>query len=186
MARLQEKYKSEIIGQLKEELKRDNVMSLPKVTKVVLSMGMGKAVAESTNKSLENKRFTEAIEHMATISGQRPIVTRARKSVSNFKLREGYHVGLKVTLRGARMYEFIDRLVSLAIPRVRDFRGLNPSSFDGRGNYNMGLTEYGVFPEINPDKVNYQQGLNITICTNARNDGEARSLLTHFGMPFRN
>jgi large subunit ribosomal protein L5 len=112
-------------------------------------------------------------------------VCKARKSVSNFKLREGYDVGLKVTLRGARMYEFLDRLIALAVPRVRDFRGLDPGSFDGRGNYGMGLTEYGVFPEINPDKVTFQQGMNVTICTTARNDSEARLLLTLLGMPFR-
>ena len=129
--------------------------------------------------------FTEARTHLGTITGQLPVIAKARKSVSNFKVRKGYDVGLKVTLRGKRMYEFLDRLVSLAIPRVRDFRGLNPSSFDGHGNYGVGFSEYGVFPEINPDKVTYQQGMNITICTSAGNDAEARALLTHLGMPFR-
>jgi large subunit ribosomal protein L5 len=185
MARLRERYQQEVLGKLKQELGRDNPMSIPKLAKVVVSMGLGKAVAESTNKARENKRFTEAESAMATITGQKPKVCRARKSVSNFKLRKGYDVGLMVTLRGARMYEFLDRLVALAIPRVRDFRGLNPGGFDGRGNYNMGLTEYGVFPEVNPDKVTFQQGMNITFCTTARNDSEARQLLTHLGMPFR-
>jgi large subunit ribosomal protein L5 len=185
MARLLEKYRQEVVPKMQAELGRKNVMSLPKVEKIVVSMGLGKAVAESTNKARENKRFSEAEGAIATVTGQKPLVCKARKSVSNFKLREGYDVGLKVTLRGQRMYEFLDRLVSLAVPRVRDFRGLDPSSFDGRGNYGMGLTEYGVFPEINPDKVTYQQGMNITICTTARNDAEARRLLALLGMPFR-
>lgn len=185
MARLLEKHRQEVMPKLQEELERQNPMSLPKLDKIVVSMGLGKAVAESTNKARENKRFTEAEAALATVTGQKPMVCRARKSVSNFKLRAGYDVGLKVTLRGRRMYEFLDRLVSLAVPRVRDFRGLNPGSFDGRGNYGMGLSEYGVFPEINPDKVTYQQGMNITICTTARSDGEGRRLLTLLGMPFR-
>jgi large subunit ribosomal protein L5 len=184
-ARLFQKYRDEVMPKLREELGRTNPMSLPKLEKIVVSMGLGKAVAESTNKARENKRFTEAEEALAIVTGQKALVTKARKSVSNFKLREGYDVGLKVTLRGRRMYEFLDRLVALAVPRVRDFRGLNPGSFDGRGNYGMGLTEYGVFPEVNPDKVTYQQGMNITICTTARNDAEARQLLTLLGMPFR-
>ncbi len=185
MPRLQDKYRGEVLPKLKQELGRNNPMSLPKLDKIVVSMGLGKAVAESTTKARENKRFQEAESALATVTGQKPLVTKARVSVSNFKLRKGYDVGLKVTLRGDRMYEFLDRLISLAVPRVRDFRGLNPSSFDGRGNYGMGLTEYGVFPEINPDKVTYQQGMNITICTTARNDSEARLLLTLMGMPFR-
>jgi large subunit ribosomal protein L5 len=185
MARLLEKYRQEVIPRLRQELGRENLMSLPKVDKVVLSMGLGKAVGESTTKARENKRFVEAEGALTTITGQKPLLCKARKSVSNFKVRSGYDVGLKVTLRGLRMYEFLDRLIALAVPRVRDFRGLNPSSFDGRGNYGLGLTEYGVFPEINPDKVTYQQGMNITICTNARSDSEARLLLTLLGMPFR-
>jgi large subunit ribosomal protein L5 len=185
MPRLLEKYRQEIVPRLKTELGRANLMSLPKMEKIVVSMGLGKAVAESGSKAHENKRFAEAEAALATVTGQKPLVCKARKSVSNFKLREGYDVGLKVTLRGQRMYEFLDRLVALAVPRVRDFRGLNPGSFDGRGNYGMGVTEYGVFPEINPDKVTYQQGMNITICTTARNDSEARLLLTLLGMPFR-
>ena len=185
MARLREKYRSEVVPALQTELGRDNVLSLPKLVKIVVSMGLGKAVQESGLKARENRRFTEAIEHVATITGQKPLITKARKSVSQFKVREDWDVGLKVTLRGRRMYEFLDRLVAVAIPRVRDFRGLNPGSFDGQGNYNMGLTECGVFPEINPDKVTYQQGMNITICTTARSDAEARELLTRLGMPFR-
>ncbi len=185
MTRLLEQYRGEIRDALKQEFKRDNALSLPRLDKIVVSVGLGKAVQESAAKSGENRRFIEAQQHLATITGQKPAVTRARKSVSNFKVRAGWDVGLKVTLRGRRMYEFFDRLVALAVPRVRDFRGLDPNSFDGRGNYGMGLTEYGVFPEINPDKVTFQQGMNITICTTARNDAEARRLLTLLGMPFR-
>lgn len=185
MARLLEKYRAEVRPLLEQELQRSNALSLPRVTKVVVSMGLGKAVAESSGKARENRRFTEAEAHLATIAGQKPVVTKARKSVSNFKLREGWDVGLKVTLRGKRMYEFLDRLIALAIPRVRDFRGLDPNGFDGRGNYGMGLSECGVFPEIHPDKVNFQQGMNITICTTALNDAEARRLLASLGMPFR-
>ena len=185
MARLLEKYRSEIVPALKIEFGRNNVLSLPKLTKIIVSMGLGKAVQESASKAAENRRFVEAQEHLATVTGQRPVIAKARKSVSQFKVREGWDVGLKVTLRGRRMYEFFDRLVAVAIPRVRDFRGLKPGSFDGRGNYNMGLTECGVFPEINPDKVTYQQGMNITICTTASSDAEARELLSRLGMPFR-
>lgn len=184
MARLMDTYRGEIVPKLKADLGRDNALSLPRLTKVVVSMGLGKAVQEATNKAGETKRFVEATAHLTSITGQKPLVAKARKSVSNFKLRAGYDVGLKVTLRGRRMFEFLDRLISLAIPRVRDFRGLNPSSFDGRGNYGMGLSECGVFPEINPDRVTFQQGMNITICTTAPNDAEARQLLTHLGMPF--
>lgn len=186
MARLLERYKKEIVPALRQDLGGPSVMAVPRLTKIVLSMGLGKAVAESTSKARENKRFVEALEHLSTIAGQKPVMTKARKAVSNFKLREGYDVGAMVTLRGQRMYEFLDRLITLAIPRVRDFRGLNPASFDGRGNYSMGLQECGVFPEINPDKINFQQGLNITMCTNAGSDAEARKLLTMLGMPFRN
>jgi large subunit ribosomal protein L5 len=183
--RLLEKYQQNVLPQLRTELGRKNPMSIPKLEKIVVSMGLGKAVAEGLTKARETKRFTEAESALATVTGQKPVICKARKSVSNFKLRAGYDVGLKVTLRGLRMYEFFDRLVALAVPRVRDFRGLNPGSFDGRGNYALGLTEYGVFPEINPDKVTYQQGMNITICTTARNDAEARRLLALLGMPFK-
>ena len=185
MARLLEKYKCELVTQLKQELGRDNALAVPRLQKIVVSAGLGKAVQEGVSKAAETRRFTEAREHLGTITGQLPAITRARKSVSNFKVRKGYDVGLKVTLRGKRMYEFLDRLIALAIPRVRDFRGLSPSSFDGHGNYGLGLSECGVFPEINPDKVTYQQGMNITICTSAGNDADARQLLTHLGMPFR-
>ncbi len=186
MARLYEKYCREVRPALLRELGRSNPLAIPRLTHIVVSVGLGKAVAEGATKARETRRFTEALEHLATITGQRPLVTKARKSVSNFKVRRGYDVGAKVTLRGVRMYEFLDRLITLAIPRVRDFRGLNPNSFDGRGNYGLGLSEYGVFPEINPDKVTFQQGMNITICTSARNDAEARRLLALLGMPFRN
>jgi large subunit ribosomal protein L5 len=184
-ARLQQTYRQDILPALQKEIGRANPMSLPKLEKIVISMGLGKAVQESSNKAIENRRFTEALEHLATIAGQKPVVTKARKSVSNFKVRAGYDVGVKVTLRGQRMYEFLDRLISVAIPRVRDFRGLNPNGFDGRGNYNMGLAEVGVFPEINPDRVSVQQGMNIVIVTTAQNDEEARRLFTLLGMPFR-
>jgi len=185
MARLLERYRQEVVPALQQELGRPNVLSLPRLTKVVVSMGLGKAVQEGASKARENRRFAEALDHVATVTGQRPLVTKARKSVAQFKVREGWDVGVKVTLRGRRMYEFLDRLIALAIPRIRDFRGLDPGSFDGHGNYNLGLTECGVFPEIHPDKVNFQQGMNITICTSARNDAEARELLTRLGMPFR-
>lgn len=185
MARLMESYRTKVLPQLKQELGRENPMAIPRLTKVVLSMGLGKAIAEGVTKAKETKRFQEALEHMTVIAGQKPVICKARKSVSNFKVRAGYDGGVKVTLRGKRMYEFLDRLISLAIPRVRDFRGLSDRSFDGRGNYGMGLSECGVFPEIKPDKINYQQGMNITICTSAGNDAEARRLLTLMGMPFK-
>jgi large subunit ribosomal protein L5 len=146
--------------------------------KVVVSMGIGRAT--------QDKKFLEAArKELMMITGQMPAACKAKKSVSNFKVREGTETGLMVTLRGVRMYEFMDRLINLAIPRVRDFRGLNPNSFDGRGNYSMGLGEQSVFPEINPAKVEFQQGMNITFVTTARTDGEARKMLQLFGMPFR-
>ncbi|HPF39247.1 MAG TPA: 50S ribosomal protein L5 [Phycisphaerae bacterium] len=178
MARLQEKYKSEIAPALKEALGIKNPMAIPKVEKIVISMGIGSAIQEKT-------RIAAAQKELAMIAGQKPVVCKARKSVSNFKLREGYDIGLKVTLRGKRMYEFLDRLIAVAIPRVRDFRGLNPNSFDGRGNYSMGVTEQTIFPEVDPDKVTFQQGMNITFATSARNDREARELLQRLGLPFR-
>ncbi len=185
MARLYDKYRDEVTAKLKSDLGRQNPMSLPRLDKIVVSCGLGAAIQESASKARDTKRFSEAEAQMTVITGQKPLVTKARKSVSNFKVRAGWDAGLKVTMRGARMYEFLDRLISLVIPRVRDFRGLNPGAFDGRGNYGMGLTEYGVFPEVNPDKITIQQGMNITICTTARNDEEGRILLTHMGMPFR-
>lgn len=176
--RLQEKFNIEIRPELTKEFGFKNPMRVPRVSKVTLSMGMGQTAREAP-------RLDAALKELTVITGQKPVVTKAKKSVSNFKLREGMAVGLKVTLRQARMYEFLDRLVSLAIPRVKDFRGLNPNGFDGRGNYNMGLTEQTLFPEINPDKVQFTQGMNIAITTTAENDEEARRLLSLMGMPFR-
>lgn len=178
MARLQEKYKNEIAPALKQELGIENPMAIPKIEKIVISMGIGSAIQEKG-------RIAAAQKELAMIAGQRPLVCKAKKSVSNFKLREGYDIGLKVTLRGKRMYEFLDRLIAVAIPRVRDFRGLNPNSFDGRGNYTMGVTEQTIFPEVDPDKVQFQQGMNITFTTSARNDRAARELLQKLGLPFR-
>lgn len=178
MARLLDKYKNEIAPALKRELGITNPMAIPAVKKVIISMGLGSAVQEKA-------RLAAALKELTVIAGQKPLVCKARKSVSNFKLREGYEIGLKVTLRGARMYEFIDRLISVAIPRVRDFRGLNPNSFDGRGNYSMGITEQTIFPEVDADKVQYQQGMNITFVTSGKNDREARELMKMLGMPFR-
>jgi len=178
MARLRDLYKSRVVPELTKEFGYQNVMAVPKVEKIVISMGIGRAT--------QDKKFLElAKKDLTMISGQVPAVCRARKSVSNFKVREGNETGLKVTLRGVRMYEFMDRLVNLAIPRVRDFRGLNLNSFDGRGNYSMGLAEQSVFPEINPAKVEFQQGMNITFTTTAATDEEARRLLSLFGMPFK-
>jgi large subunit ribosomal protein L5 len=178
MARLLERYRNEAVPQLREELSRTNLLSLPRLEKIVVSMGVGEAVRDK-------KLLEPAAQELAQITGQRPLTCKARKSVSNFKLREGMETGLKVTLRGKRMYEFLDRLIGLAMPRVRDFRGLSPGSFDGHGNYSMGLSEQTVFPEVNPDKVTRQQGMNVTICTSARSDAEGRLLLTLLGMPFR-
>jgi large subunit ribosomal protein L5 len=178
MARLKELYKSKIVPDLTKEFGYKNPMAVPRITKVVVSMGIGKAV--------QDKKFLElAKKDLMMITGQMPLVCRAKKSVSNFKVREGMETGLKVTVRGIRMYEFMDRLISLAIPRVRDFRGTNQNSFDGRGNYSLGLSEQSVFPEINAAKVEFQQGMNITFITTAKTDQEARRLLQLFGMPFR-
>jgi len=178
MVRLSERYKKEIVPALQKELGRKNPLSLPRLEKIVVSMGLGRAIQEKA-------RLDQAVKELAVITGQKPVVCAARKSVSNFKLREGMKIGAKVTLRGARMYHFLDRLISVAIPRVRDFRGLNPNGFDGRGNYNMGLTEQTVFPEVDPDKVQFQQGMNVTLVTSARNDAEAKRLLVLLGMPFQ-
>ena len=178
MARLKDLYKSNIVSELTKEFGYTNVMAVPKMEKVVVSMGIGKA-------SVDKKFLEMAKKDLTLITGQAPSVCKARKSVSNFKLRAGMETGLKVTLRGIRMFEFMDRLISLAIPRVRDFRGLNPNGFDGRGNYSMGLGEQSVFPEINPAKVEAQQGMNIAFVTTAKTDEEARRMLALFGMPFR-
>ena len=177
MARLKEKYNEEVTKALMEKFAYKNVMQLPKVEKIVLNMGLGEAITNS--KSLEN-----AVEDMTTIAGQKPIVTRAKKSIAGFKLREGMPIGVKVTLRGERMYEFLDRLVSIALPRVRDFRGINPKSFDGRGNYTMGVKEQLIFPEIEYDKVDKIRGMDITVVTSASTDEEALELLKQLGMPF--
>ena len=178
MARLKDLYKSKIIQELTKEFGYKNTMAVPRMEKVVISMGIGRAT--------QDKKFLEsAKKDLMMIVGQMPIACKAKKSVSNFKVREGVETGLKVTVRGLRMYEFMDRLISLAIPRVRDFRGLNAKSFDGRGNYSMGLAEQSVFPEINVAKMEFQQGMNITFVTTAQTNDEARKLLELFGMPFK-
>ena len=178
MARLKVLYKSRVVPELTREFGYKNLMAVPRLEKIIVSMGVGKAA--------QDKKFLElAKKDLMMITGQMPVVCKAKKSVSNFKVREGNETGLKVTVRSERMYEFMDRLISLAIPRVRDFRGLNPRSFDGRGNYSMGLAEQTVFPEINPAKVEFQQGMNITFVTTANTDKEARKMLSLFGMPFR-
>jgi len=178
VARLREKYKSEVVPALTQRFSYRNSLSVPKVQKVVISMGIGDA-------STDEAKLDAARKQLSLIAGQRAVVTVSRKAISNFKLRVGMKVGLKVTLRGARMYEFLDRLIALAIPRVKDFRGLSPSGFDGRGNYNMGLVEQSVFPEIDPTTMTFTQGMNIAVQTNAKTDEEARELLRLMGMPFR-
>ncbi|MDD4889640.1 MAG: 50S ribosomal protein L5 [Phycisphaerae bacterium] len=178
MDRLQEKYLKQVRPALQQELSIKNVMAVPKLTKIVVSMGLGKGIGNE-------KIVEQAAAHLGTITGQKPVLCKARKSISNFKLREGMIIGAKVTLRKTRMYEFLDRLVSLAIPRIRDFRGLDPKGFDGRGNYNMGVTEQSVFPEIDPDTIESVQGMNISISTTARTDDKGRALLAKLGMPFR-
>ncbi len=178
MARLKDLYRSRIVPELAKEFSYKSSMAVPRIEKVIVSMGVGKAV--------QDKKYLEAAKkELMMITGQMPLVCKAKRSVSNFKLRQGMENGLKVTLRDVRMYEFMDRLINLSIPRVRDFRGLNPDSFDGRGNYSMGLSEQTVFPEINPAQVEFQQGMNITFITTAKTDEEARQLLKLFGMPFR-
>jgi large subunit ribosomal protein L5 len=178
MARLQEIYKETIAPALKEELGLDNVMQVPKITKITLNMGVGEAIA--------NKKVIEhATSDMEKISGQKPLVTYARKSIAGFKIREGWPIGCKVTLRRERMYEFLDRLVNIAIPRIRDFRGLPAKSFDGRGNYSLGIKEQIVFPEIDYEKVDTIRGLDITITTSATNDDQARALLKEFNFPIK-
>ena len=178
MARLLERYRSEIEGKLSGQLGRTNRLSLPRLEKIVVNMGVGLAIQDQ-------KRLDEAVSDLSQIVGQRPLVTVARHSVAGFRLREGMKVGCKVTLRGRRMYEFLDRLITLALPRVRDFRGLNPRAFDGQGNYSLGVTEQVVFPEINPDKVTNVQGMDITIVTTAGTKEEGHLLLKELGLPFR-
>ncbi|QJD71531.1 50S ribosomal protein L5 [Marinobacterium sp. LSUCC0821] len=178
MSRLKSLYDSEVKLSLKEELNSPNVMAVPRITKITLNMGVGEALADK--KVLEN-----AVGEMTQISGQKPVVTKARKSVAGFKVREGWPIGCKVTLRGERMWEFLDRLVDVAIPRIRDFRGLNPKSFDGRGNYSMGVKEQIIFPEIDYDKVDALRGLDITITTTAKTNDEGRALLAALQFPFK-
>ncbi len=177
-ATLKERYEQEVAGELSKKFNHPNRLAIPRLEKIVVSMGMGDA-------DTEKGKLEIAMTQLGLITGQQPVVTKARKSISNFKLREGMNVGLKVTLRGQRMYEFLERLISLAIPRVKDFRGLNPSGFDGRGNYNMGLVEQTVFPEVDPANVTFNQGMNIALQTSAKTDEEARELLSMLGMPFR-
>ncbi len=178
MAQLREFYKKEVIPSLTKQFAYDNPMRVPRVTKVVLNMGLGEAVADK-------KVLEKATSDLTMIAGQKVVVTKARKSIAGFKIREGWPVGCKVTLRGERMYEFLERLVSIAIPRIRDFRGLSPKSFDGRGNFAMGVTEQIIFPEIDYDKIDALRGLDITITTSAKNDEEGRALLTALHFPFR-
>ena len=175
--RLQQQYE-EILPQLQEALGRDNILSLPRLQKIVVNMGVGSAVQEK-------KHIEDAVAAMTQIAGQKPIITKARKSIAGFRLREGMPIGCKVTLRGARMYEFLDRLISVVLPRVRDFRGVSRKAFDGNGNYSLGLAEQLVFPELNPDKFTRPQGLNISIVTSAESDDESRKLLELLGMPFQ-
>jgi large subunit ribosomal protein L5 len=178
MARLMERYTKEIVPQLQKKLNRTNLLSLPRLQKIVLNMGVGKALQDKD-------RMKQAAEQLTQIAGQRAQVRQAKYAISNFRLRQGSEIGARVTLRGRRMYEFLDRLISIALPRIRDFRGINPKSFDGQGNYSLGLTEQLVFPEIDPDKVNFTQGMDVTFVTSTKKDDEARELLRLFGMPFR-
>ena len=177
--RLKKKYKEQIRTKLQEEFKYSNEMMVPKLDKVVINMGVGEAVADS-------KKIKTALAELEKISGQKPVPTKARKSIAGFKLREGMVIGAKVTLRRDRMYEFLDRLTNMALPRVKDFRGLNGKSFDGRGNYAMGLKEQIVFPEINYDDIEDIRGMDIIVCTTAKTNDEAKALLAHCGFPFRN
>ena len=178
VARLKTHFEQVVREQLTKQFSYTNRMQVPRITKVVLNMGIGEGVAD-------RKKVDNAANDLALIAGQKAVITKSRKSIATYKLRDGQAIGCKVTLRKARMYDFIDRLVNIALPRVRDFRGLNPKSFDGRGNYSLGIKEYTVFPEIDFDKVTDTWGLDITVCTSARNDEEARALLTAFNFPFR-
>ena len=177
-ARLKERYEQSVRAELMTELGFENPMQAPRLDKIVVNMGLGEAINNG-------KIIDASVEQLTAITGQKPVVTRARKSIANFKLRQGQSIGAMVTLRGDRMYEFFDRLVSIALPRVRDFKGVSPKAFDGKGNYTLGVREQVIFPEINYDKVEKIKGLNITVVTTARNDEEGRALLRHLGMPFR-
>ena len=178
MARLLDQYNATIAPAIASKFSLTNKMAIPKLEKIVINMGVGRATQDKT-------LLDSAIENLTKITGQKPVVTKARTSVSGFRLREGNDIGCKVTLRGRRMYEFLDRLVSIALPRIRDFRGLNPNSFDGHGNYSLGLAEQVVFPEIDADRIQHTHGMDITIVTSAPNDDQARELLRGFGLPFR-
>jgi large subunit ribosomal protein L5 len=178
MARLKEKYNKEIAPAIAKEFGIVNPMAVPKITKIVVNMGVGEAIANA-------KILDVAVEELKSITGQKPVVTKAKKSIASFKLREGMSIGAMVTLRGERMYEFLDRLISVAIPRIRDFRGVSPKAFDGRGNYTLGIREQLIFPEIDFNKVDKTRGMNISIITTAANDEQSRALLKAFGMPFR-
>jgi large subunit ribosomal protein L5 len=178
MNRLKEKFNNEITPALMSKFNYKSIMEVPKLEKIVINMGVGDAVANA-------KALDVAVEELATITGQKPVVTRAKKSIAGFRLREGMPIGAKVTLRGERMYEFIDKLISVSLPRVRDFRGISKKSFDGRGNYTLGVKEQLIFPEIDYDKVNKVRGMDIVIVTTAKTDEEARELLTQYGMPFQ-
>ena len=178
MARLKELYNAELAQKLKEELGLDNVMAVPRITKITLNMGVGEALGDK-------KVLEHAVSNLEQIAGQKVVVTRARKSIAGFKVREGWPIGCKVTLRSERMYEFLDRLISISIPRIRDFRGMSPKSFDGRGNYSMGVTEQVIFPEIDYDKIDTIRGLDIAIATTAKTDEQGRALLAAFNFPFR-
>ncbi len=178
MARLRTQYNETVRKQLAEKFGYANPMAIPKLTKIVINMGVGEA-------SQDKKKIEGAVENLTAIAGQKPVITMSRKAIANFKLRENQMVGCSVTLRSTRMYEFLDRLINIAMPRIRDFRGVNAKSFDGAGNYNMGLKEQMVFPEINYDKIDKVRGMNITICTTAKTDLEAQALLEAFQMPFQ-
>jgi large subunit ribosomal protein L5 len=178
MARLLDRYQKEIVPQLKNKLGRENLLSLPRLQKIVVNMGVGKAIQDKN-------RMEQAAEQLSQITGQKAQIRKAKRAVSGFRLRENMEIGCRVTLRGRRMYEFLDRLISIALPRIRDFRGVNPRSFDGHGNYSLGLSEQSVFPEVDPDKVTFVQGMDVTFVTSTNNDDESRELLRFFGMPFR-
>ena len=176
--RMQEKYQGEVTAALQEQYKYANVMQIPRITKMVVNIGLGEALTDAN-------ALDKAADEVSAITGQKPVITRAKKSIANFRLREGYPIGVAATLRGPRMWEFLDRLVSAALPRIRDFQGLNPNAFDGRGNYSLGIREQLIFPEIEYDKVDKVHGMQVTIVTSAKNDEEGRRLLELMGMPFR-
>ena len=178
-SRLKRKYRDEVVPQLMKDFSLENVMQVPKLDRVVVNMGLGEAVQNA-------KLIESAVEEITVITGRKPVITRAKKSIAGFKLREGMPIGVMVTLRGEQMYDFVDRLVTLALPRTRDFKGTSPKAFDGRGNYTLGIKEQIIFPEINYDKIDRIKGMNVTFVTTAQNDDQGRALLRSLGMPFRN